>query len=404
MRHLDLFSGIGGFALACTWVWGEKYENVGHSEIEPYPCKVYHRHFPESECLGDITKIKWREGQADLITGGFPCQPHSVAGKRKGSEDERDLWAECVRALRGVRPRYAVFENVPGLLTSDRGRFFNRVLRDIHESGYDAEWQIVSAQEVGAPHKRERIWIVAYPAGGRSGSESRNSLHKGRRTSEAGGTGLPQTTGRPDGIAIGHAQPTSENGTLARPARLLEGRQDERPERERVGLHGQQAGIVADSVGDGSQGIGNHGNSERSPGLCGGERKNEIEKLSDTESGERNGAERTRSGRARLTDRGSFPDWSGGGVGQPWPVTREDGSEPMGDSERSGRGGKSRRRTGQEPANGCSRNEREIERDFRGVPNGTSNRVDRLKALGNAIVPQCAAVILRAIKAHNEQL
>ena len=163
MRHIDLFSGIGGFALAAQWTWGDEYANVGHSEVEPYPCKVYHRHFPESECLGDITKIEWKEGQADIITGGFPCQPHSVAGKRKGSGDERDLWGECVRALRGIRPSYALFENVPGLLTSERGRFFNRLLADMAASGYDAEWQIVSAAGIGATHERARVWIAAYP-------------------------------------------------------------------------------------------------------------------------------------------------------------------------------------------------------------------------------------------------
>jgi DNA (cytosine-5)-methyltransferase 1 len=165
MKHIDLFSGIGGFALAATWVWGDEYENVGHSEIEKYPCQIYHRHFPESECLGDITKIDWSRfsGTIDLITAGFPCQPHSVAGKRKGAGDERDLWHECVRTLRELRPRFAIFENVPGILSSNNGQFFNRVLSDISESGYDAEWKVLSAAEVGAWHRRERIWIVAYP-------------------------------------------------------------------------------------------------------------------------------------------------------------------------------------------------------------------------------------------------
>lgn len=164
MRHVDLFSGIGGFALSATWVWGDEYENVGHSEVEAYPCKVYHRHFPESECLGDITKIDWSRfaGTIDLVTGGFPCQPHSVAGKRQGSGDERDLWSECVRAIRELRPRFALFENVPGLFTSNGGRFFERVLSDISASGYDCEWQVLSAAEVGAWHKRERVWILAY--------------------------------------------------------------------------------------------------------------------------------------------------------------------------------------------------------------------------------------------------
>jgi len=153
----------GGFALAAKWCWGDEYENVGHSEIEEFPCKVYHKHFPESECLGDITKIKWREGQADLITGGFPCQPHSQAGLKRGSKDERDLWSECIRTIGRIRPGYALFENVPELLKTEHGRFFNRVLSDLAKERYNAQWQIISACEVGAPHSRKRLWIVAYP-------------------------------------------------------------------------------------------------------------------------------------------------------------------------------------------------------------------------------------------------
>lgn len=164
MRHLDLFSGIGGFALAARNTFAHAYENVGHSEVDGYACRVYHQQF-ESNCLGDISKIDWGNyaGKGDLITGGFPCQPHSFAGRRAASGDRRDLWGECVRALRGVRPRFAVFENVPGLLSSEEGRFFERFLRDIFESGYDAEWQIISAADVGAPHLRKRVWLTAHP-------------------------------------------------------------------------------------------------------------------------------------------------------------------------------------------------------------------------------------------------
>ena len=96
------------------------------------------------------------------LPGGFPCQPHSLAGNRQGDSDKRDLWPECARMLRELRPKIAVFENVPGLFVSNRGRFFNGVLSDISESGYNAEWQIVSAKNVGAPHLRKRVWIVAY--------------------------------------------------------------------------------------------------------------------------------------------------------------------------------------------------------------------------------------------------
>jgi DNA (cytosine-5)-methyltransferase 1 len=164
MKHLDLFSGIGGFALSATWVWGDEYENIGHSEIEKYACQVYHSHF-ESPCLGDITKIDWNgfRDRVDLVTGGFPCQPHSVAGHQKGSKDERDLWSECLRCLCGVRPKFALFENVPALFNSDNGRYFNRILSDLAKNGFDAEWQVIPAYSVGANHKRERIWIIAYP-------------------------------------------------------------------------------------------------------------------------------------------------------------------------------------------------------------------------------------------------
>lgn len=170
IKHLDLFSGIGGFSVAARAVWGERYCNVAHADIEEFSCSIYHRNFPGSICLGDITKIDWTEERFDginLITGGFPCQPHSLAGKRKASEDTRDLWSECVRALSNVRPRWALFENVPGLLTSEKGQFFKRVLTDLAEIGYDAEWHRFGAWQLGAPHKRDRIWIVCNPTGTR---------------------------------------------------------------------------------------------------------------------------------------------------------------------------------------------------------------------------------------------
>jgi len=163
---LDLFSGIGGFALAAYWV-GLRFDRHYFSEIEPYAVKLYKKRFPEAEFLGDIKNVdysKLPKGEW-LVTGGFPCQPHSVAGKRKASEDERDLWAECKRALRELRPRIALFENVTGLLVSEQGRFFNGVLSDISEVGYACEWQVISAADVGAPHLRKRVWIVAYAQG-----------------------------------------------------------------------------------------------------------------------------------------------------------------------------------------------------------------------------------------------
>ena len=161
---LDLFSGIGGFALGAVWA-GLEFDGHYFSEIEKYPAAVYQKRFPKAKALGDIRNVNYAklpEGQW-FAAGGFPCQPHSLAGKKLASKDERDLWPECRRMLCQLRPHAAVFENVAGLFNSDGGRFFNGVLSDIYRCGYDAEWQVISAADTGAPHLRKRIWIVCYP-------------------------------------------------------------------------------------------------------------------------------------------------------------------------------------------------------------------------------------------------
>jgi DNA (cytosine-5)-methyltransferase 1 len=160
-----LFSGIGGFDYA-AYKAGLRFDYHLFSEIEKYSINVFQKNFPGAIPLGDVTKIKYEElpKAKYIVCGGFPCQPHSMAGKRKGKDDERDLWIECRRMLRELRPQIALFENVPGLIISNRGRFFNGILSDISESGYNAEWQNIRACEVGAPHVRERIWLIAYPA------------------------------------------------------------------------------------------------------------------------------------------------------------------------------------------------------------------------------------------------
>jgi DNA (cytosine-5)-methyltransferase 1 len=158
---LDLFSGIGGFALGAK-ISAMKFDEHYFSEIDKYAVSVYQKRFKEACNLGDIRKIDYSKlPKGDwYVSGGFPCQPHSIAGKRLASKDERDLWPECRRMLRELRPGTALFENVPGLFISDGGRFFNRILSDIHESGYDAEWQPISAADVGAKHLRNRVWIA----------------------------------------------------------------------------------------------------------------------------------------------------------------------------------------------------------------------------------------------------
>ena len=155
----DLFSGIGGFSLAAHWMG---WRTAWFSEIDPFASRVLAHHWPDVPNLGDITQVDWSTvAPVDVLTAGFPCQPHSLAGKRLASSDERDLFDEIIRAVRHLRPRYIVLENVRGLLTSESGRFFGRVLRELAACGYDVEWRVLSAADVGAPHKRERVWIVA---------------------------------------------------------------------------------------------------------------------------------------------------------------------------------------------------------------------------------------------------
>ena len=167
MNYLDLFSGIGGFALGAKWA-GVEFEHHFASEIEKYPAELYQKRFPDSIQLGDITKINTStlpKGEW-IITGGFPCQDISVAGKGKGLIDEEGnttrsgLWFTYAKLISELRPRFAIMENV-GAITI---RGIDSVLGSLSEIGYDAEWQDIRAEDLDAPHKRERIWIVAYPS------------------------------------------------------------------------------------------------------------------------------------------------------------------------------------------------------------------------------------------------
>ena len=166
MRMLDLFSGIGGFALAAKWVWGKELDIVGFCDIEEYCHKVLAKNFPDIPIYKDICNLNGADfDNIDLITGGFPCTDISQAGKGKGLVDESGkrtrsgLWFEMHRLISEIRPRFALIENVP-MLTARGG---TRVIADLAQIGYNAEWTIIGADDVGAWHRRKRIWIVAYP-------------------------------------------------------------------------------------------------------------------------------------------------------------------------------------------------------------------------------------------------
>ena len=155
LRVLDLFSGIGGFSLGLERTGA--FETVGFCEIDPTCQAILAKHWPHVPCAADIREREFVRGEADVIVGGFPCQDISYAGKRAGLAGERSgLFWEMVRAIRVVRPRLALVENVAALLTGGMGV----VLGSMAADGYDAEWDCISAADAGAPHGRPRIWIA----------------------------------------------------------------------------------------------------------------------------------------------------------------------------------------------------------------------------------------------------
>lgn len=162
---LSLCSGVGGLDLGLR-IAMPSARVVCHSEREAYCAEVLASRAEEEglacpPCWTDLRTFDgrpWR-GIVDVVSAGFPCQPFSVAGKRRGAADERNMWPETIRVIREVGPRFALLENVPGLVRTD---YFGQVLGDLADAGLDAEWDVVSAAEVGAPHRRERLWILAY--------------------------------------------------------------------------------------------------------------------------------------------------------------------------------------------------------------------------------------------------
>lgn len=159
---LDLFSGAGGAAYFAKL---KGFTTIGYVENDEYCQKVIKQRiedgiFNDAPIFSDVRTFDGRPycGKVDLITGGFPCQPFSVAGKRAGQGDSRNLWPDTIRIIREVRPKQCFLENVPGLLSSG---YFGKILSNLSESGFNAKWKVLSAAEVGAPHYRFRLWIYA---------------------------------------------------------------------------------------------------------------------------------------------------------------------------------------------------------------------------------------------------
>ena len=354
MTHLDLFSGIGGFAIAAQACG---YTTVGFCEREPYAQQILKERFcAESERIypntngGNGSAEPWKQQKelaaqhrgirprlhddiftlngadyagVDLLTGGFPCQPFSVAGKRLGKADDRAIWPEMLRVIREAKPAWIIGENVAGIVTME----LDNILSDLEALGYSAWPLVIPACAVDARHRRDRVWIIARrnvedSAGERSRGESGNALHEGRGASEAGGTGIPQATGRQNGSAIGDDWTTGQDVAHADSPRV----------------QGQRGKLAA--FGEARQ-----GRQSAAPNSNAGDQRGEACRwLPEPELG------RVAHGIPEGLD-------SGGGFCQ-WP--EEDHETPR-------------------------------------VTTGMKHRAHRLKGLGNAIVVQVATEIIRAI-------
>lgn len=349
----SLFSGIGGFDLG--------FERAGmrvswQIELDPFCRAVLARHFPDAARFEDVREVGARElDPVDLICGGFPCQDLSSAGRGAGIDGARSgLWSEFARIVRELRPRYVVVENVPALLTGkgkrwDRGPI-GRVLGDLAEARHDAEWACLSAREFGAPHLRKRVWIVAYPA----------------RNAEAGAaekSGSKWERARP-GSLEGRAGelPDADRDRCAQGVRLA-ARTGE-PSRPADALGRSPVAAVADPEGEPERG-----------GLRAGAAP-EKRRRRPRDGGGAGGAVADAERRGR---KGRPPQPRSDDSQRPAAIGVEGATDPAGGGAASGL-------EGRHPASAGWGIEPAVGRVADGVP----DRVDRLAALGNALVPQIA--------------
>lgn len=313
MKVLDLFSGIGGFSLGLHRA-SKEFKTVAFCEMDPFCTQILNKHWPDVPVYPDIRKLNGKEiGTIDIVCGGFPCQPFSQAGKRRGKEDDRDLWPEMFRIIQGCKPRWIIGENVSGFVNME----LDRTVSDLESEGYEVRTFVLGACAVQAPHQRQRCWIIGRK---RDMADSESLGHRGGNRKKRG-------------VKERELQPEEQEGSPVRG--------------EAQGCGGSFPKDVADSEVIGIQGSGTIGKQESGT-----------------------------HGRAELSLR---------------------------DSTKSGRGERSTQRGMGHLADGLSAELLDIGRiwhiepDIPRVTTGEKDRVKKLKALGNSVVPQIPEIIGRLI-------
>ena len=223
MTHASLFSGIGGFDLAAQWAG---FTNVFNCEWEEFPQKILKYHFPNAEQYGDIHDFDATKynGRIDILSGGFPCQPFSVAGKQKGTEDERHLWPEMLRVIGECQPRWIVGENVRGLVSWSDGLVLETCYSDLENLGYSVQSFIIPACATNAPHRRDRVWIVAHSDNFRTSSRLGEVQSKDGEIPERNNDAKPSDTSTRNAPDTSEERPPKqmEDGELGRDKRFAE--------------------------------------------------------------------------------------------------------------------------------------------------------------------------------------
>lgn len=183
LNHASLFSGIGGFDLAAEWMG---WNNLFHCEIDPFCQRVLKYHFPGSKNYENIkqTNFSFWRGKIDVLSGGFPCQPFSLGGQRKGTEDDRNLWPEMYRAVKEIEPKWVIGENVLGIISWNKGMVFEQVQSDLENEGYEVQAVVLPAASVNAIHRRDRVFFVAYSNNKGGYCKSKNIQKKNEEISE----------------------------------------------------------------------------------------------------------------------------------------------------------------------------------------------------------------------------
>ena len=413
MKVLDLFSGIGGFSLG--------FESTGYFqttkfvEMDKYCQKILRKNFPGIKIEEDIRNVKGQEYEADVITGGFPCQPYSVAGRQKGTSDDRYLWPEMFRLIKEIKPEFVIGENVQGLINLQNGMVLRQVQDQLEGEGFEVQCFLIPASGIGAWHQRNRVWIVGHSKhNGLLAAEKRCRDQEINGRSQEGQNQtieLERTSGSRNDEVISNTERKRLEGLSEQSTTI--GRQDQgtqsgstdssRQSKENVSNPDTRLGIgenqeiqTRGNPVDTSSSTRTQTNVSNTQSIGTGEcrdtnQEEGREGCSSTQSnGQRSNVSNTigiNSNGCSSTPRDSGEEFIGLECSEGWHW-----NEVRGQTERCSEQGQSTYRTWWQ-----------IESDLCGIPHGISrvvdkNRTNRLKSLGNAIVPQIARIFGLAIK------